>query len=125
MVDTSGSMSDKMITEIYSELKGAIDQFGGKFSGWLGFFDYVAYDAVPFESVSDLLAIRPKGGGGTNFQAIFDYVSEKMNTEELSAIVILTDGYCSFPDESEANGIPVLWIINSEIKPPWGQTVWL
>ena len=38
------------------------------------------------------------------------------------SIVILTDGYAPFPDESEAMGIPVLWIINNnDIKPPWGR----
>ena len=47
MVDTSGSMSDKQITEAYSEIKGAIDQFGGKLMGWLGFFDACNLSSVP------------------------------------------------------------------------------
>lgn len=38
VIDTSGSMSDKAITAAYSEIKGAIDQFNGRLSGWLGFF---------------------------------------------------------------------------------------
>ena len=122
MVDTSGSMSTEMITEVYSEIKGAIDQFGGKLTGWLGFFDALAYEAQPFDTVSELLSIRPKGGGGTDFQVIFDYVRKKMHDPAPAAIVILTDGYCSFPDESEAMGIPVLWVINNNyIKPPWGK----
>lgn len=122
MVDTSGSMSDKMIAEVYSEIKGAIDQFGGKLSGWLGFFDAKAYEALPFDSVNELLSIRPKGGGGTDFQVIFDYVNKKTDTFTPAAIVILTDGYCPFPDESEAMGVPVLWIINNDhITPPWGK----
>lgn len=33
MVDTSGSMSDDMITAAFSEIKGAIDQFDGKLKG--------------------------------------------------------------------------------------------
>lgn len=48
MIDTSGSMSDKEITAAYSEIKGAIDQFGGKLSGWLGFFDADIIEPVPF-----------------------------------------------------------------------------
>ena len=113
MVDTSGSMSNEMIAEVYSEIKGAIDQFGGKLTGWLGFFDAKAYAAKPFDSVSDLLAIRPKGGGGTDFQVIFDYVRKETLDSTPAAIVILTDGYCPFPPESESMGIPVLWIINN------------
>lgn len=122
MVDTSGSMSNEMIAEVYSEIKGAIDQFGGKLTGWLGFFDAKAYAAKPFDSVSDLLAIRPKGGGGTDFQVIFDYVRKETLDSTPAAIVILTDGYCPFPPESESMGIPVLWIINNNhITPPWGK----
>lgn len=122
MVDTSGSMSGEMITEVYSEIKGAIDQFGGKLTGWLGFFDACAYEAQPFDSVTDLLSIRPKGGGGTDFQVVFDYVRAKMSEPAPAAIVILTDGYCPFPPEGEAMGIPVLWVINNgRITPPWGK----
>ena len=122
MVDTSGSMSDKMIADVYSEIKGAIDQFGGKLTGWLGFFDAAVYDAKPFDSVDELLSIKPKGGGGTDFNIIFKYVREKKSDPAPAAIVILTDGYCPFPDENEAMGIPVLWVINNEqITPPWGR----
>ena len=122
MVDTSSSMSGKMIAEVYSEIKGAIDQFGGGLTGWLGFFDATAYEAKPFDSVNDLLSIRPRGGGGTDFGAVFDYVRARMSEPAPAAIVILTDGYCPFPPESEAMGIPVLWIINnSRITPPWGK----
>ena len=41
MIDTSGSMSDEMITVAFSEIKGAIDQFDGKLKGWLGFSMWV------------------------------------------------------------------------------------
>ena len=41
-----------------------------------------------------------------------------------SLVIILTDGYCNFPDESAAMGVPVVWIIvNSGVEPPWGQKV--
>ena len=41
---------------------------------------------------------------------------------EIASIIILTDGYASFPDKSSAMGIPVLWIINNDdIDPPWGK----
>ena len=42
--------------------------------------------------------------------------------DELSSIVILTDGECRYPPESAANGVPVLWLINNETHtPPWGR----
>ena len=64
MIDTSGSMSDDMIKGAYSEIKGAIDQFGGKLNGLLGFFDAVVVPPTPFSDEESLRIIRPYGGGG-------------------------------------------------------------
>lgn len=122
MIDTSLSMSDEQITECYSEIYGAIQQFGGKLQGKLGFFDAVVVEPVPFESEDEFKIIRPKGGGGTSFDIIFDYVREKMMDEPPVSIIILTDGYAPYPDESCAGGIPVLWIINNDhATPEWGK----
>ena len=87
MMDTSGSISDAMMTAAYSEVKGTIDQFDGNLKGWLGFFDATIYEPVPFESVEELLKIRPAGGGGTDFQIVFEYVHAHM--EEPPACIII------------------------------------
>ncbi len=122
MIDTSGSMSDKMIADAYSEVKGAIDQFDGKLSGWLGFFDATVVPPIPFENAQELSVIRPKGGGGTRFDIIFKYVMEEMADGLPVSIIVLTDGYAPFPKEREAGGIPVLWLLNNEsVAPPWGK----
>ena len=118
MVDTSGSISDKDIVEAYSEIKGAIDQFPS-LKGYFGFFDHAIYEPIPFESIDDLLKIKPYGGGGTSFHIIFKYVQQL--EEKPKAIVILTDGYADFPKEEERCNIPVIWIINNDkVTPPWG-----
>ena len=122
MIDTSASISDKMMTAAYSEVKGAIDQFDGNLKGWLGFFDAAIIEPVPFESVDEFLAIRPAGGGGTDFQIIFEYVHQHMEDNMPVCIIIMTDGYAPFPQEHLAKGIPVLWLINNEVvTPPWGK----
>ena len=122
MIDTSGSMSDDMITAAYSEVKGAIDQFDGKLKGWLGFFDAEIIEPQPFETEDELRVIRPKGGGGTDFHIIFEYVRQNMQDRLPTSIIILTDGYAPFPDEAQAMGIPVLWLLNNDdAEPPWGK----
>ena len=121
MVDTSGSMSDTMITAAFSEILGAIEQFNGKLRGWLGFFDAVVVEPEPFTTEEEFRIIRPEGGGGTSFDVIFDYVRDKMEQPPVS-IIILTDGYAPFPDEEVSMGIPTLWLINNtEVTPPWGK----
>jgi len=122
MIDTSGSMSDKMITAAYSEIKGAIDQFDGKLSGWLGFFDAAIIEPKPFANEEEFKIIRPAGGGGTDFQIIFEYVHKHMTDKPPASIIILTDGFAPFPQEKLAGGIPVLWLLNNDqVDPPWGK----
>lgn len=122
MIDTSGSMSDAMVTAAYSEVKGAIDQFDGKLCGWLGFFDAAVTEPCRFENVEEMKVIRPMGGGGTDFGVIFRYVKRYMSDSPPASIIILTDGYAPFPPEASAGGIPVLWLMtNSEVEPPWGR----
>ena len=122
MIDASGSMSDEDITAAYSEIKGAIDQFNGKLEGLLGFFDASVFEPIPFVDESELKNILPKGGGGTRFDIIFDYVRDNMSDDLPSSIVILTDGDAIYPEEKESMDIPVLWVINNEFNnPPWGK----
>ncbi len=122
MIDTSGSMSDEMITAAYSEIKGAIDQFDGKLKGWLGFFDAAIIEPKPFMNETEFKTIRPAGGGGTDFQIIFEYVHKHMTDKPPASIIILTDGYAPFPQEKLAFGIPVLWLLNNKnVEPPWGK----
>ena len=124
MIDTSGSMGDDDITECYSEIYGAIQQFNGRLQGMLGFFDAVVVEPVAFEDEDEFKIIRPKGGGGTSFHAIFEYIKEKMEDKLPTSIIILTDGYAPYPKIEDAMGIPVLWIINNEeADPPWGKVV--
>ena len=123
MVDTSGSVQDEDLGIIYSEIRGAIEQFGAKLKGKLGFFDAAVTTPLPFESISELMSIIPYGGGGTDFCVIFDYIRRNCIGELPACIVIFTDGYGPYPPEEQTMNIPVLWLINNfEITPPFGKT---
>jgi predicted metal-dependent peptidase len=123
MIDTSGSMSDDEITAAFSEVYGAVSLFGGKLAGKLGFFDAAIIEPIHFENVRELRNIRAAGGGGTDFQIIFEYVAIYMQDDMPASIIILTDGYAPFPQQKLTMGIPVLRLINNEdVHPPWGKT---
>lgn len=122
VIDTSGSISDDAIKAAYSEICSAIDQFNGKLSGILSFTESYVTDPVPFSSVDELMSIKPVGGGGNDFSDIFRYMKNHMLNELPSQIIIITDGYDSFPPEEAAMEIPVLWLLNNEeVNPPWGK----
>ncbi len=60
------------------------------------------------------------GRGGTDMSPAFA-LAKKYRPE---VIICLTDGYFSWPDQSEAHGIPTLWLMtNSHMVPPWGQRI--
>lgn len=122
MIDTSGSMSDDMITAAFSEIKGAIDQFNGRLEGWLGFFDAAVIEPQPFSDFEEFRVIKAAGGGGTDFRIIFEYVAQHMRDDPPASIIILTDGFAPFPKKELANNIPVLWLLNNEeVYPKWGK----
>ena len=88
----------------------------------IGFFDAEIFEPKPFSDENELKIIRPYGGGGTDFQIIFEYVHKYMSDEPPVSIIILTDGYAPFPQEKLSMGIPVLWVINNnDVTPPWGK----
>lgn len=121
MVDTSGSISSYLLNEMLNEIRNAIKAFDGNLEGWLGFFDAEVVPPKHFSSIEEFEAIEPGGGGCTSFRCIFDYVNEHMKDEPPWKIVILTDGWANFPDESAANSIPVFWIVSDKSRtPPWG-----
>lgn len=122
MVDTSGSVDDETLGAVYNEICSAVEQFGGKLQGKLGFFDCQVTTPVPFETVDDILHIIPYGGGGTNFEVIFDYIRYNCIDDLPACVVIFTDGEGPYPDESETMNIPTLWMLdNIDITPPFGK----
>jgi predicted metal-dependent peptidase len=127
-IDTSGSVSTDELTKIYSEVAGAVQQFD-VFNGFLGFFDSEAYEPKPFTDITSLKEITPQGGGGTDFEAPFNYVKDNEKfAGNVKCQIILTDGYCSFPDEKIAGGVPVLWLITTKDmveKVPFGKAIYL
>ncbi len=125
LIDTSGSVSNDEVTVAYSEICSAIEQIDS-LNGKLSFFDTLVSTPVDFSCISDLMNIKPIGGGGTSFAAIFKYLKENMSENLPCAIIIMTDGYCTFPKEECALGVPVLWaIINSNVNPPWGEKIYI
>ncbi len=123
MVDTSGSIDDPMLMAVYNEICEAIGQFNGGLIGLIGFFDVRVYTPVLFGDVNDLAGMVPRGGGGTNFQCIFDYVKRHMSMNPPADIVIFTDGEAEYPEETEAQNIPVLWLFtNASASAPWGKS---
>jgi predicted metal-dependent peptidase len=68
----------------------------------------------------DPVVCTPKGGGGTDFRPVFNWV-EAHEDEDIACVIYLTDMYGTFPKEAPA--MPVLWVATSDVVGPWGDTI--
>lgn len=121
MVDTSASVSDEMLSAVLTEIRGAVDCIGEGMTGTLAFFDSQVFAPTPISQIVDSLGVKPQGGGGTNFHCVFDFAKRFSAAGDLSCIIVFTDGKAQFPSESEAGGIPTLWLLTGGVTPPWGK----
>ena len=69
---------------------------------------------------SDEIELSMRGGGGTDFRPVFDYIEQ--NDLDPRCLVYFTDTFGDFPDEQP--DYPVLWgILAKGGKVPWGESV--
>nr|WP_297708528.1 VWA-like domain-containing protein [uncultured Butyrivibrio sp.] len=107
----------------YAEICQALDQFNGSLNGILAFFDVTVHGARMFNSIEDVVKTRPRGGGGTDYEAVFRFINRTSGNTTPTSIVIITDGEGMFPDPSMANNVPVLWLMTKNNKAPWGKSI--
>ena len=124
-VDTSGSISDKMLNNFLSEVQGIMDCFTA-FKIHLFAFDTEVHNPQTFTSdnLDDMTEYELKGHGGTDFRCVFDYlVNEGIEPERL---VMFTDMYPWNNDWGDENYCDTLFIAHSTttIEAPYGETVY-
>jgi predicted metal-dependent peptidase len=122
-IDMSGSIGDEDATTFLSEIKGIMDQYED-FKITLFCFDTEIYNCqiITQDNSMDLLDYQPQGGGGTDFEACFNFMKEQ--GIQPKKFVMFTDGWpCgSWGDESYCD---TLFIVkgNTTAEAPFGQTV--
>ena len=120
-LDASGSISEKMLKDFLGEIQGIMDSFPA-YRIHVFTFDTEAYNPAQYDSdnLDDICDYEVKGGGGTDFDAIYSYLKE--NEIEPKRLVVFTDGY-PFGSWGDENYADTVWILHgtTTIEPPWGQ----
>ena len=119
-IDMSGSISNKQAQQFLGEIGGMMDSFDG-YKVHVFCFDTDTYNPQDFtsENLDSIDEYQPMGGGGTDFDAIFDYLKKVGNVPK--RLICFTDGYpCGSwgdPDYCDTT-----WIIHGDPNPnpPFG-----
>lgn len=123
-IDTSGSINDALLKLFYNEVSGFI-QSADETEVHIYFFDCGLY----FGGIMNHTSLenefpKPVGGGGTSFEQMYKFIAENKE-ENFAAMIILTDGYGSFP--AEQADIETLWVVTPGGLPatsfPFGHVV--
>jgi predicted metal-dependent peptidase len=120
-LDASGSISETMLKDFLSEIQGIMDSFPA-YKIHVITFDTEAYNPAQYDSdnLDDICDYEVKGGGGTDFDCIFNYLKEQ--EIEPKRLVVFTDGY-PFGSWGDENYADTVWILHGTrtIEPPFGQ----
>lgn len=119
-VDMSGSISNKQAQAFLGEIGGMMDAFDG-YRVRVFCFDTKIYNDQTFtsENLDTIESYEPAGGGGTDFDAIFDHL--KAVGEVPKRLIVFTDGYpCG--SWGDPDFCDVVWIIHGDPDPhpPFG-----
>lgn len=122
-LDMSGSIGDEDAKTFLSEVKGIMDQYED-FKITLFCFDTEIYNCqvITQDNSGDLLEYEPQGGGGTDFEACFNFMKEQ--GIEPKKFIMFTDGY-PFGSWGDENYCDTLFVVkgNTSAEAPFGQTV--
>jgi len=121
-IDTSGSIGDKQLNEFFSEVNGIMQSYDD-FNVKVWCFDTKVHNPQDYDISNghELTDYQPKGFGGTDFDANWQWMKEE--NVEPKLLIVFTDGepYGSWGDE---NYCDTVWIIhnkyNKDIVPPFG-----
>ena len=125
-IDCSGSMSNEMLRDLLSEVKGIMSQFTD-FKLRLWCFDTSVYNEIELtpDTLDEIDNYEIKGGGGTDFMCNWNYMKE--NSIEPERFIMMTDGY-PYGSWGDENYCDTLFLIHGDahrkLVAPFGMTAW-
>ena len=118
-IDTSGSITQKQLGQFAAEIH-KLNHLVDKITAIT--CDAQIHETVEVYQMQDILSqIKFKGGGGTAFEPVFEWVEKHGQTPDL--LIYLTDSYGSFPQK--VPHYPTLWVLTQEehYDIPFGEFV--
>jgi predicted metal-dependent peptidase len=120
-LDTSGSIDHRMQTRVASEAMAALQCYSNDPELLVLWFDTRVYPQV----LRNGDTLTPKGGGGTRFASVFEYVTK--HAPDTKYVVMVTDGECH-DFGTQPDGVDVLWVLtwkHPNFEPPFGEVAYI
>ena len=126
-IDASGSIGDEALAIALGQILQLIRTY--KVSAEIIYWDTAVRVVAPFKSKEEVLAIKPKGGGGTEVECVFEYFDSKKCKVKPIVTLVFTDGYfgdVSHSDVWSKKYKDTIWILSDDaclkdFHKPWGK----
>ncbi len=126
-IDTSGSISEKELSLFIN----TIHKYAHRLDMDVVFCDAGVSDVLRLQELnlpevrSKILKARPRGGGSTDYEPVFEYYFRHSSRYKL--LIYFTDLWSNFPINHPPR---ILWAVHLnkwtyKIKPPYGKIAWL
>lgn len=116
-LDCSGSIASRELGQFGTEINHLVEEHRPAKVRVLCFDEIVHREDV--FACGEQVELTPKGGGGTRFEPVFEYIEE--NGIQPHALIFLTDLWGSFPKDEPP--YPTLWVSTSPAVAPFGETI--
>lgn len=122
-VDTSASINNYVLSQVAAEITILMEECRPELLEVV-YCDYKVTNVDRFQP-GDTVKLNAKGGGGTRFLPVFDWIESNFEGGPIAALIYLTDTYGNM-DELVEPSYPVLWGLVERVDgfvPPFGRTV--
>lgn len=119
-VDTSGSVRPEELSAFGAEVSAVLEMTPARLHLMYADMSVTRYREICHWDLP--VSLSPKGGGGTDFRAVFEFMARKQIYPV--CLIYLSDMECRlFPPS--APGFPVLWVQVGQggVTPPFGKTI--
>lgn len=121
--DTSGSIGERELSAFLGEMNSIFEEVSPQSIRLIACDAEVAHaEEIDMESLpltTDQFSSKMKGGGGTAFSPVFEYL--KNNSIHAEMVIYFTDLCCS--DFGTPPECPVLWVTTHNGEAPFGQVI--
>jgi predicted metal-dependent peptidase len=116
-IDTSGSIAEDLLAQFFAEFEAIMQSFSNYEIDLITCDSKIQYHQTFYPG--DLLLYQTKGGGGTDFRPVFEFIAQQIDHPAL--LLYFTDAQGRFPEFEPT--FDTLWIVPQEEEVPFGEVL--